>query len=121
MQVLWIRQAIHIPAGDCILGRGAPHHRCKSRIAAANFQRFAGARWRSVATMTFDEDARYRVVLYRAKGCYFAHVPQLPGCVTRGESEVAAVENARQAIRSYLWIMQVLAADRATVELEIKP
>ena len=70
--------------------------------------------------MESAEDCRYRVVLYRAKGCYFAHVPQLPGCVTRGESEVAAVENARHAIRSYLWIMQVLAADRATVELEIR-
>src|SRR5688572_9596199 len=109
MQVLWIRQAIHSQPGDCIVGRGAPHHRCKSRIAAADFQCVAGARRRSVAAMSFEEDARYRVVLYRAKGCYFAHVPQLPGCVTRGESEVAAVENARHAIRSYLGIMQVLA------------
>ena len=67
-----------------------------------------------------DGDVCYRVALYRAKGCYFAHVPQLPGCVTRGASEVEAIENARHAIRSYLWIMQVLAADRATVELEIK-
>jgi hypothetical protein len=30
------------------------------------------------------------------------------------------VENARLAIRSYRWIAQVLATDRATVELEIK-
>ena len=63
---------------------------------------------------------RYRIALYRAKGCYFAHVPELPGCVARGATEVEAVENARVAIRSYLWIMQVLAGDRATVELEIK-
>jgi hypothetical protein len=33
---------------------------------------------------------------------------------------VEAVENARAAIRSYLSTVQVLAADRATLELEIK-
>ena len=75
---------------------------------------------RNVPTMAKETDAHYRVAIYRAKGCYFAHVPQLPGCVTRGQTEVEALENARYAIRSYLWIMQVLAADRATVELEIK-
>ena len=40
--------------------------------------------------------------------------------LARSATQVEAVENARVAIRSYLWIMQVLAGDRATVELEIK-
>jgi len=73
------------------------------------------------ATMGSEEVPRYRIVLYRARGCHFALVPQLPGCVARGATEVEAVENARVAIRSYVWVMQVLATDRATVELEIKP
>ena len=77
---------------------------------------------RAVALHPMDsgETPRYRIVLYRAKGCHFALVPQLPGCAARGATEVEAVENARVAIRSYLWVMQVLASDRATVELEIK-
>ena len=63
--------------------------------------------------------SRYRIAIHRAKGCYFAHVIDLPGCFSRGASEVEAVENARCAIRAYLWVAQVLAADRATVHLEI--
>jgi predicted RNase H-like HicB family nuclease len=63
---------------------------------------------------------RYRVALYRAQGCYFARVLELPGCIARGATEVEAVENARGAIRFHLWIAQVLAEDRATVEVEIR-
>ena len=62
---------------------------------------------------------RYRIAIHRAKGCYFAHVIDLPGCFSRGATEVEAVENARSAIRAYLWVAQVLAGDRATVQLEI--
>jgi predicted RNase H-like HicB family nuclease len=63
---------------------------------------------------------RYRIALYRAQGCYFARVLELPGCIGRGASEVEAVESARKSIRFHLWIAQVLAGDRATVEVEIK-
>ena len=69
--------------------------------------------------MTCSEGSRYRIAIHRAKGCYFAHVIDLPGCFSRGASEVEAVENARSAIRAYLWVAQVLAGDRATVQLEI--
>ncbi len=69
---------------------------------------------------TNEPRIRYTVAVHRARGCYFARVLQLPGCVSRGDSEVEAVENARAAIRSWLWIAQVLASDRATVELEIR-
>jgi hypothetical protein len=37
----------------------------------------------------------------------------------RGATEVEAVENARTAIRAYLWLAQVLVDDAATVQLEI--
>jgi predicted RNase H-like HicB family nuclease len=62
---------------------------------------------------------RYRVSLHRAKGCWFARVIDLPGCVARGASEVEAIENARAMIRAYLWTAQALAGDPATVVLEI--
>ena len=63
--------------------------------------------------------ARYRVAIHRAKGCYFAQVIDLPGCFSRGATEVEALENARSAIRAYLWVVQALAGDAATVQLEI--
>jgi hypothetical protein len=45
-------------------------------------------------------------------------VIDLPGC-SRGESEVEALENARLAMRAYLWVTQVRAGDAATAQLEI--
>ena len=63
--------------------------------------------------------ARYRIAIYRACGCYFAQVVDLPGCFTRGATEVEALENARSAIRAYRWIAQALAGESATVQLQI--
>lgn len=62
---------------------------------------------------------RYRIAIYRACGCYFVQVIDLPGCFTRGATEVEAVENARSAIRAYRWIAQALAGESATVQLQI--
>ena len=63
--------------------------------------------------------ARFRIALHRWRGSYFARVVDIPGCVSKGASEVEAVENARAAIRAYIRIAQVLADERVTVELEI--
>ena len=49
---------------------------------------------------------RYRIAVHRAQGCYFARVIEIPGCVCRGSTQVEAVENARGAIRAYLWVAQ---------------
>jgi predicted RNase H-like HicB family nuclease len=64
-------------------------------------------------------NARFRIAIHRVQGCYFAHVCDLPGCFSRGATEVEAVENARTAIRAYLWLAQALVDDAATVQLEI--
>ena len=64
-------------------------------------------------------NTRYRIALHRLMGCYFARVVELPGCVCRGATEVEAVENARAAIRAYLWIAHALSRDEAEIELEI--
>lgn len=71
--------------------------------------------------MDSQPSPRYRIALYRAQGGYFARVIELPGCVAKGATEIEAVENVRGAIRFHLLISRVLAGDRATVELEIKP
>jgi len=64
-------------------------------------------------------NARFRIAIHRVQGCYFAHVADLPGCFSRGATEVEAVENARTAIRAYLWLARLLVDDAATVQLEI--
>ena len=69
--------------------------------------------------MDYRDRSLHRVAVHRARGAYFARAIDIPGCVARGATEVEAVENARAAIRAYLWVTQVLAGDRATVELEI--
>jgi predicted RNase H-like HicB family nuclease len=76
-------------------------------------------RFESGMQMSAPPVPRYRVALHRVKGCYVARVLDLPGCVSRGASEVEAVENARVAIRAYLGIVGALAGDRAVIELEI--
>jgi hypothetical protein len=64
-------------------------------------------------------NARFRISIHRAQGCYFAQVLDLPGCFSRGTTEVEALENARSAIRAYLWLGRALDGDTATVQLEI--
>jgi predicted RNase H-like HicB family nuclease len=64
-------------------------------------------------------NARFHIAIHRIRGSYFAHVTDLPGCFSRGVSEVEALENARDAIRAYMWLVQALADDKATVQLEI--
>lgn len=52
-------------------------------------------------------------------GGYYARVIELPGCTSRGATEIEAVENARAAIGVHLWVARALADDPAEVELEI--
>ncbi len=69
--------------------------------------------------MNPSPSTRYRIAIHRARGCYFAAVLDLPGCVSRGATEVEALENVRLAIRAYAWVARALAAERPTVQLEI--
>jgi len=62
---------------------------------------------------------RYRISLHRTRGCWFARVIDVPGCIARGASQVEALENARAMIRAYAWVADALAAEPATVVLEI--
>lgn len=62
---------------------------------------------------------RFRLAIHPWRGSHIARAIDLPGCLSRGATEVEAVENARAAIRAYLRIVNVLESQRATVELEI--
>ena len=62
---------------------------------------------------------RFRIAIHRVKGAYLAQVADLPGCYSRGHTEVEALENARAAIRAYMLLVQAVADGAATVQLEI--
>jgi predicted RNase H-like HicB family nuclease len=65
--------------------------------------------------------ARYRLSLHRVGDGYVARMPDLPGCIARGRSEVEAVENARAALRAWLGISRSLGDAPALVELQVAP
>jgi predicted RNase H-like HicB family nuclease len=67
-----------------------------------------------------NANANFCIALHRTMGCYVARVPELPGCIGRGATEVEAVEMARTAIRAYLQLARALEGDRATVQLQIR-
>ena len=69
--------------------------------------------------METDSRQRYRIALHRTSRGYFAVALDIPGCVSRGASEVEAVENARACIRNYLQLAKLFASRRPAVELEI--
>jgi predicted RNase H-like HicB family nuclease len=117
-----------VPTVGRILGARAPPGSEKSEMARSDFGARddaragyrRGNRNSSIAAMNASPPVpRYRVALHHVKGCYVARVLDIPGCMSRGASEVEAVENARVAIRAYLGIAHALAGDRAVVELEI--
>ncbi len=46
---------------------------------------------------------KLRVIVERDEdGVYVAEVPQLPGCVSQGETRAAALDNVREAARGYV-------------------
>lgn len=59
------------------------------------------------------------VAIHRTAGGYFARVVDLPGCISRGASEVEALENARATIRAYLAVAHLMAQEKPSVSLEI--
>lgn len=62
---------------------------------------------------------RFRVAVHRGRGCYYARVLNLPGCIACGATEVEAIENARTNIRAYLFVAHALAEDPTAVMVEI--
>lgn len=69
--------------------------------------------------MTIEQQTRFLIAVHRAPGCYYARAIDIPGCVSRGASEVEAVENARSAIRAWLTVARVVAGERPALQVEI--
>ena len=55
----------------------------------------------------------YKIKLIKEEeGGFMVIVPQLPGCITQGDTEEDAIEMAEEAIELYLEEMQNQKADR---------
>ncbi len=61
----------------------------------------------------------YKVVLQKSEEGYSVSCPALPGCWSQGETEVEAIENIKDAIEDYLFVLneQIKNADVREVEV----
>jgi predicted RNase H-like HicB family nuclease len=62
---------------------------------------------------------RFSVCVHRTRGGFIARVIEIPGCVARGDSEVQAIENVRNVIRTFALVARLLEQDKPTVRVEI--
>jgi predicted RNase H-like HicB family nuclease len=63
---------------------------------------------------------RYRVNLKKTDEGYAVWVPGLPGCWSQGKSEEEALENIKDAIKSYLKTAEELTKGRISRYVEIR-
>ena len=61
----------------------------------------------------------YRVALHHSEEGVAVSVPGLPGCWSQGETDVEAIENAKDAIRDYLAVVEELLRGEQVREIEI--
>ncbi len=61
----------------------------------------------------------YRVILIKHDEGYTVKVPELPGCISEGDSEEEALANIKDAIREYLAAKEELERRGIRRELEV--
>lgn len=61
----------------------------------------------------------YTVVVQKSKYGYHVECPALPGCVSQGASLKEALENIKDAIRTYLMMIKKETRRRKTVEVKV--
>lgn len=49
---------------------------------------------------------KYQVIVHKSEYGLDVHVPALPGCHSQGDTEIEALANIQDAIRTYLEIKQ---------------
>lgn len=62
---------------------------------------------------------KYRIALHKSEEGYSVSVPGLPGCWSQGATEPEAVENIRDAIREYLFVVEEQLRGKDVREIEI--
>lgn len=61
----------------------------------------------------------YGVVIHKSKFGYDVHCPALPGCHSQGETKEEALENIKDAIKTYLAMVKKENKGLKTVRVEI--
>jgi predicted RNase H-like HicB family nuclease len=62
---------------------------------------------------------KYRIALQKSEEGYSVSVPGLPGCWSQGATEQEAVENIRDAIREYLFVIEDQLRGENVREIEV--
>jgi predicted RNase H-like HicB family nuclease len=63
---------------------------------------------------------RYKVILEPSEEGYAVSVPGLPGCHSQGLTEEEALENIRDALKSYLDVVDELSREHVVREVEVE-
>ena len=51
---------------------------------------------------------KLKAIIHKAdEGGFWAEVPSLPGCVTQGETQEAALANIKEAVQAYVGALEV--------------
>lgn len=61
----------------------------------------------------------YKVVLQESEEGYSVSCPALPGCWSQGETEEDALENIKDAIEDYLFVLNEQLKDADVREVEV--
>ena len=61
----------------------------------------------------------YKIALQQSEEGYSVSVPGMPGCWSQGETEAEAIENIKDAIRTYLEVVEVQLRNERFRQVEI--
>jgi predicted RNase H-like HicB family nuclease len=62
---------------------------------------------------------KYKIRLEETEEGFAVWVPGLPGCWSQGETEDEAIENIKDAIKTYLETVEILLKDKQTRMVEV--
>ncbi|MCL4528100.1 MAG: type II toxin-antitoxin system HicB family antitoxin [Chloroflexi bacterium] len=62
---------------------------------------------------------KYKIRLEKTEEGYAVWCPGLPGCWSQGETEAEALENIKDAIKTYLETVEILLKDKQTRMVEV--
>ena len=66
-----------------------------------------------------EDKMRYKINIKRTEEGYAVWVPGLPGCWSQGETEEEAIENIKDAIKTYLETVEELSKQEESRYVEV--
>jgi predicted RNase H-like HicB family nuclease len=65
------------------------------------------------------EIVKYTVVIYKSPRGYHVNCPALSGCISQGNSLPEALENIKDAIRTYIHMIKKENRNKMTTEVQV--